>query len=104
MGPELNKFILQTGGRSSCTTHVTRAEREVNRLKITELEQEEGCSLEQVNAVSIYLNRLSDLMFIIARFVAMKQGNDDVPYSPRKPRKIEEEVEEEKLEEKTEEK
>jgi len=96
--PELKSFILQTGGRSSCVAHVTRAvcrraEREVNRLKITEQAQEEGCSIEQVNAVSIYLNRLSDLMFTIARYVAMKQGNDDVSYSPRKPRKVEDKVE-----------
>merc|ERR1712110_620296 len=101
--PELTSFILQTGGRSSCVAHVSRAvcrraEREVNRLKITEEAQEEGCSIEQVNAVSIYLNRLSDLMFTIARYVAMKQGNDDIPYSPRKKRTVESKIEENKNE------
>merc|ERR1711881_91111 len=89
--PELTSFILQTGGRSTCSAHVARsvcrrAERTVNVLK--EIQQaEEGTSLEQTKNVAKYLNRLSDLLFTVARFISVAQGSDEIAYSARKGKK-----------------
>ena len=63
--PPLKEFILPGGSLSSGYMHITRsvcrrAEREVVKLKLQ----------EKVNPlVSIYLNRLSDLFFVLARII-----------------------------------
>ena len=67
--PPLQEFILPAGNESGAILHVARAvarrvEREVVRLAQT----------EKLNPrVLIYLNRLSDLLFVLAR-VANRQG------------------------------
>lgn len=66
----LQNFILPGGHEAAATLHlartiVRRAEREVTRL----------AKEEEVNAhVAIYLNRLSDLLFVMARIMNMKGG------------------------------
>lgn len=66
----LQNFILPGGHEASATLHlartiVRRAEREVTQL----------ARQEEINAqVAIYLNRLSDLLFVMARVMNMKQG------------------------------
>jgi cob(I)alamin adenosyltransferase len=68
----LTSFILPGGSREVAALHlartvVRRAERSAVAL----------AELEQVNAAALaYLNRLSDLLFVAARFVAAKQGGD----------------------------
>jgi len=84
----LTSFVLQTGGRSTCTAHVARAvcrrgERELNRLKEIQEHADDGSSIDQIINVSKYLNRLSDLLFTMARYIIVKQGGEDTPYSAR---------------------
>lgn len=72
----LQNFILPGGTMISSHLHVARtvvrrAEREVVTLKQNEKINED---------ILIYLNRLSDFLFVAARFVNMINSVDDVPY------------------------
>ena len=70
--PPLQEFILPGGNAAAATAHVARttcrrAERRVVSLART----------ERVNApVIAYLNRLSDLLFVIARVLARADGGE----------------------------
>ena len=74
----LNSFVLPGGSPLAaalhvCRTVVRRAERDVVQL----VHNEPDTSSQTV----IYLNRLSDLLFVLAR-VANQQGKNDVLWSP----------------------
>lgn len=76
--PPLKHFILPGGSKSSAFTHVARtvcrrAEREVLKLS----KDHDGVD----KRVIIYLNRLSDVLFVIARFTNKEQGNDDIVWN-----------------------
>lgn len=67
--PELKNFIIPSGSQSSCSLHVARticrrAERNISELYQTEDVPESTLS---------YLNRLSDLLFILARCINHEQ-------------------------------
>ncbi len=67
--PPLNQFILPGGGKGGSLLHVARtiarrAERRVVGLSKTE---------EVDEVIIVYLNRLSDLLFTMARFVNHKE-------------------------------
>lgn len=70
----LKEFILPGGCRASAVCHLARtvarrAERELVSLR----------QLEEVNAVGLqYLNRLSDLLFVLARVFNQQAGLSDV--------------------------
>ena len=72
--PPLKDFILPGGGLAAACTHVARttcrrAEREVVTLAAS----------ESVRAEAIhYLNRLSDLLFVVARVLARAAGHGEV--------------------------
>jgi cob(I)alamin adenosyltransferase len=72
--PPLKNFILPGGGRAASACHMARtitrrAERETIALK----------RVEQVRAEVIrYLNRLSDLLFVLARVLARESGHGEV--------------------------
>lgn len=72
----LTNFVLPGGSPSSAALHMARtvtrrAEREVVTLE----------GQEDVNAqVKVYLNRLSDLLFTLARFATMKEGVSEVSW------------------------
>ena len=72
--PKLQEFILPAGTRAASQAHVCRtvarrAEREVVALG----------NAEAINdAPRQYLNRLSDLMFVLARVLNRLDGGDDV--------------------------
>jgi cob(I)alamin adenosyltransferase len=72
--PRLQEFILPAGTRAAAQAHVCRtvarrAERAVVALQ----------SAEAVNATPRqYLNRLSDLLFVLARVLNRVDGGDDV--------------------------
>lgn len=71
----LKNFILPGGSTEAAFAHIARsicrrAEREVIRLS------KEHDSVD--NRVIIYLNRLSDLLFILARYLNKKAHKDDI--------------------------
>ncbi len=72
--PPLKEFILPGGGQAAATCHVARtvcrrAERRVCTL----------ASNESINEHSIsYLNRLSDLLFVMARVIAREENGSEV--------------------------
>ncbi len=73
---ELNNFVLPGGSKSSANLHICRtigrrAERAVVSLKK---------SAEINNNILIYLNRLSDLFFVLARYENKVSGNPDVKW------------------------
>ena len=67
-------FILPTGGMLSCHLHLARTvcrrtERSIVRLNAEELQEE---------SVAKYINRLSDLFFVMARYAAKQDNREDV--------------------------
>ena len=74
--PELEEFILPGGNEAAARCHVARtscrrAERELLRLS----------HHEPVNSASIqFLNRLSDLLFVLARVLARQDGGKEVTW------------------------
>lgn len=78
--PALKEFILPGGTRAASLCHVARtvcrrAERRVVKLSHT----------EKVPPLGIqYLNRLSDLLFVLARVLNRHGGRDDVLWQPGK--------------------
>lgn len=81
--PPLREFILPGGTRAAAQAHVARtvcrrAERAVVAL----------ARLEAVNPpIRQYLNRLSDLMFVLARCINRAQGSGDVFWTSSNARK-----------------
>ncbi len=79
----LREFILPGGTRAAAQAHVARtvcrrAERAVVAL----------AGIEEVNSpVRQYLNRLSDLMFVLARCINKEQGKGDVFWTSPNARK-----------------
>ncbi len=72
--PRLQEFILPAGNRAAAQAHICRtvarrAERVLVALGAEETVQE---------GPRQYLNRLSDLMFVLARVLNRAQGGDDV--------------------------
>ncbi|HBP86546.1 MAG: cob(I)yrinic acid a,c-diamide adenosyltransferase [Nitrospira sp.] len=69
----LKEFILPGGGQLAALLHVARTVcRRAERLCVT-LSKEESIAKELV----IFLNRLSDALFVFARWVAKKQGEGE---------------------------
>ncbi len=72
--PPLKEFILPGGGRAAADCHMARAvcrraERRVISLARTEQTSED---------VQVYLNRLSDLLFVLCRILARDEGGVEV--------------------------
>ncbi len=78
--PPLTAFILPGGAAAGSALHLSRTVcRRAERFTVA-LKQEESISNEPV----IYLNRLSDLLFVLARFENMKAGITETTWSSRK--------------------
>lgn len=79
--PRLKEFILPGGNPAAAACHysrtvVRRAERRTTTLAAAEDVRPE---------VSRYLNRLSDLLFVIARILARQDGRDEVLWNRDRP-------------------
>jgi cob(I)alamin adenosyltransferase len=79
--PEMKSFILPGGHVAVSTAHICRticrrAERIVVELDILE-------PLDQPLIIK-YLNRLSDYLFVLARYIGQLAGADEIKWVPRK--------------------
>ncbi len=72
----LKNFILPGGSPKAAALHVARAVcRRAERSVVTLARN------HRINPVIVhYLNRLSDLLFVLARAVNMQTGHDDIPW------------------------
>lgn len=77
--PPLKHFILPGGNPPAATLHLARsvcrrAERTVSAARVQEV-----LSVE----ILIYLNRLSDLLFVLARYENLKTGTEETLWKPQ---------------------
>lgn len=77
---DMKSFILPGGHVAISTAHVTRCVcRRAERLCV--LMQETDLPVEPL--VIKYLNRLSDYLFVLARYIGHLLGIEDIPWRPR---------------------
>lgn len=78
--PEMRSFILPGGHLASSTCHVARCVcRRAERICVAMQEQQ-----EEVPAIVIrYLNRLSDFLFVLARYIGHIHNAPEIPWRPR---------------------
>ena len=72
--PPLKEFILPGGGRAAADCHIARATCRRAERRVVSLAREE----EVGESVRIYLNRLSDLLFVLCRILARDDGGIEV--------------------------
>lgn len=77
--PPLSNFILPGGGRTGSLLHLARtvsrrAERRIVALNEKDLVQ---------NEIIIYMNRLSDLLFMLARYINSIEKKKEIPWKSR---------------------
>uniref|UniRef100_A0A0P6IY56 Corrinoid adenosyltransferase MMAB n=2 Tax=Heterocephalus glaber TaxID=10181 RepID=A0A0P6IY56_HETGA len=79
--PPLTAFILPSGGKSSSALHFCRAVCRRAERRVVPLVQ-----MGETDAnVAKFLNRLSDYLFTVARYAAMKEGNQEKIYKKNDP-------------------
>lgn len=78
--PEMRSFILPGGQLAASTCHVARCVcRRAERICVGMQEQQ-----EQVPELIVrYLNRLSDFLFVLARYIAHIHNVEDLPWRAR---------------------
>ena len=78
--PVMKSFILPGGSVAASTFHVARCVcRRAERLCVHLVNQEEFVA----EVVLKYLNRLSDFLFVLARYIVQLQGAKEIPWRPR---------------------
>lgn len=77
--PPLKEFILPGGSRPTALCHVARAVCRRAERRLVALSQQEPVS----PAAMKYLNRLSDLLFVMCRAISKELGAPDVLWQPR---------------------
>ncbi len=74
--PPLQEFILPAGNQQAASCHHARAVCRRAERRLTQLSRAEG---EEVRPQALkYLNRLSDLLFVVARVLARQDGGQEV--------------------------
>ena len=90
--PRLHEFILPAGTRAAAQAHVCRTVARRAERSVVALGAAEGDAVRE--APRQYLNRLSDLMFVLARVLNRMDGGDDVYWkSERLARSVAEDAE-----------
>lgn len=69
--PELKNFILPKGNRAVSTAHICRTI--TRRAEIQVLECNSLENNVRLNSITIYLNRLSDYFFVLARYIGHRE-------------------------------
>ncbi len=77
----LTSFILPGGCKAACALHLARTVCRRAERRTVPLLREDKIGAEVV----VYLNRLSDLLFTMARFANFSCGVKDVPWQSEKP-------------------
>lgn len=78
--PEMRSFILPGGNYPSSVCHVARCVcRRAERLCVGMHEQEEYVP----DLIIQYLNRLSDFLFVLARYISYINGAEEIPWRAR---------------------
>lgn len=72
--PELRKFILPGGGSVGAMLHLSRSACRRAERKIVALNNKEKIDKN----ILIYINRLSDLLFVMARFANFKEKRKEI--------------------------
>ncbi len=72
--PPLKEFILPGGGQAAATCHLARAVCRRAERRIITLAREETVGVSLVH----YMNRLSDLLFVMARVMARSESGSEV--------------------------
>ncbi|SVC60150.1 uncharacterized protein METZ01_LOCUS313004, partial [marine metagenome] len=78
--PVLKDFLLPGGGPAAAAAHLARTIVRRAERKVSTLIQEEGVRQEPLR----YLNRLSDLLFVIARILARNESGQEVLWNRKK--------------------
>lgn len=78
--PEMKSFILPAGHITASTLHVARCVCRRAERCIVRMQKKER---EVPALIIIYLNRLSDYLFVLARYAAHKLGATEIPWKPR---------------------
>jgi cob(I)alamin adenosyltransferase len=78
--PEMRSFILPGGNLASSTCHVARCVcRRAERLCVDMQQREEYVP----DLIIQYLNRLSDFLFVLARYIGHVNGAPEIPWRAR---------------------
>lgn len=72
--PPLKEFILPGGGRAAADCHMARAICRRAERRVVSLAQSDAVRTD----VQVYLNRLSDLLFVLCRILARDEGGLEV--------------------------
>eukprot|EP01119_Soliformovum_irregulare_P003223 TRINITY_DN13573_c0_g1_i1.p1 TRINITY_DN13573_c0_g1~~TRINITY_DN13573_c0_g1_i1.p1 ORF type:complete len:223 (+),score=58.13 TRINITY_DN13573_c0_g1_i1:1-669(+) len=80
--PPLKNFILPGGGKASSHLHMARAICRRTERRVVNLQEIDNLSIDP--NVPIFLNRLSDYLFVLARQMAAKQGAHETIYQHKK--------------------
>ena len=70
--PELSEFILPTGSPAACNMHMARA--------VIRRAERHVAAISTNGPVLAYLNRLSDLCFVLARYLNYRHEVKDIPW------------------------
>jgi cob(I)alamin adenosyltransferase len=77
--PELRNFIAPGGTEAAARLHLARAVCRRAERRVITLRRDEDVSQE----VCVYLNRLGDLLFVLARYANHAVGTADIIWAPR---------------------
>jgi len=75
--PPLKNFILPGGTRAAALCHMSRSLCRRAERTVVSLSKAETTNASQ----KIYLNRLSDFLFVAARTLALREGHDEILWS-----------------------
>ena len=76
--PMLKEFILPAGGKATSACHLARSVCRRAERRVVSLAKDEVVSPFSIS----YLNRLSDLLFVVARVLARSENGSEVLWQP----------------------
>lgn len=74
--PPLRQFILSGGGQAGAMLHVARTVCRRAERQVVSLSEKVEVNPDLI----VYLNRLSDFLFVIARVINHRQGKQEIPW------------------------